>query len=965
MPAQENNDGPPQEGLDPKLGMLTDLAPGTTATGEQGVEGTATAAAAADFAPPEVSAPELVSVSAKATTTEAPNVNVEQPPQVGQDPKLLACVHDGEDNMTPASVNGSNGPVVVHVHNPSVNGSNDPVMVHVPGEKEEEPKVKDEGDGQDVPKAEAPPSPTKTAVAATTISIQDNAAQPSSSESAAVPATVHEPSTNEQQQPEMSSDTPTKTSPTKQKVEGNTNPNLTSSAKLAEWNRIHASTAPNYDFFKKSQEQKKKMGQLPTLAHEPGRNVPPIEELVEQSKVRTQASSAAVAAAVGTSKRPIFTLNSMGEATVLGHPEPIHKPMDPALRKAAEEEARKEAATSDLIPSLPPQVTSSIEGAEGALPAIPLIPLNTSAPAKVNSNFWLQEEEERFLLGLRLYGWGQWKRIQTVVQTRSNKQIKSHAQKREKVNPDIKAKYGKGKSRRGRISSKVLADDARSMAAAGGSVGEIVGNEGPTLDQAWKDVYGTNNGDGPNSRARRYRQQQQQSRLAEAVIAHSPSEGQKLAMLETSKQQQQQQQEASAIAAATAAAVAATEQAPPLPNPVYNAHQQTHAPSQYHHPHYHLDAVHATHHYHHPHYAHHAYGAPMAYQPPPLPADHNRAPAASHHAHYQHHQPHHQQQQQPAYSSTEVHLPEHHQPRPAAAPPAPVTNHAEAPPITANPAIATAPTETSPTKVNGNGSLRPGMLIYSRAANKTTWSAGTIYSAKVDPSKVSESTVPLIYHIQYDNGTEDPNVPEDAILSKAFYDDAINDLERYHSLPVPANYVSQYPHPLDGGTPVYCQWMDNSKDSSHPEIHGRWLAGTIHSCQQERNGESSYHILFDDERERKDVPQQYVMNRIEYHELMKQKQEPNLVRPIGELYKIFSLKGKGADNEVKNGNPAAEVAGTDAMDLLSMASRIATGQGNEQEQQTQERAKKRAAEETNDAVEYKRQKIDEIERVEV
>ena len=93
---------------------------------------------------------------------------------------------------------------------------------------------------------------------------------------------------------------------------------------------------------------------------------------------------------------------------------------------------------------------------------------------RTNSNFWLQEEEERFLLGLRLYGWGQWKRIQTIVQTRTNKQIKSHAQKRVKINPEIKTKYaGKDKTRRGRISSKVLAGGARIQAAIGGNVQEL------------------------------------------------------------------------------------------------------------------------------------------------------------------------------------------------------------------------------------------------------------------------------------------------------------------------------------------------------------------------------------------------------------------------------------------------------------------------------------------------------------
>ena len=103
-----------------------------------------------------------------------------------------------------------------------------------------------------------------------------------------------------------------------------------------------------------------------------------------------------------------------------------------------------------------------------------------------NSNFWRHDEEERFLHGLRLYGWGSWRRIQSVVQTRSNRQIKSHAQKRMKANPAIREKYAMGCSaaagsgngggaggggggiattgpRRGRVPNKLLEEDARAM----------------------------------------------------------------------------------------------------------------------------------------------------------------------------------------------------------------------------------------------------------------------------------------------------------------------------------------------------------------------------------------------------------------------------------------------------------------------------------------------------------------------
>ena len=111
-------------------------------------------------------------------------------------------------------------------------------------------------------------------------------------------------------------------------------------------------------------------------------------------------------------------------------------------------------------------------------------------------------------LGLRMYGWGQWKRIQFIVKTRTNKQIKSHAQKREKVNPEIKTKYSKGTCRRGRISSGILANDAKMLSTNSGDIMAAIASDDqhfPPLEQMVKDVYQTNNGDGPNSRVRRYR----------------------------------------------------------------------------------------------------------------------------------------------------------------------------------------------------------------------------------------------------------------------------------------------------------------------------------------------------------------------------------------------------------------------------------------------------------------------------
>lgn len=124
-----------------------------------------------------------------------------------------------------------------------------------------------------------------------------------------------------------------------------------------------------------------------------------------------------------------------------------------------------------------------------------------------------------------MYGWGQWKRIQPIVKTRTNKQIKSHAQKREKVNPEIKIKYSKSKSRRGRISSSVLANDARVLSANGGDVMSVIAQEDqhvPSLEQMVKDVYRTNNTEGPNSRLKRYSHIPYHPQHSLKVVQHSP-----------------------------------------------------------------------------------------------------------------------------------------------------------------------------------------------------------------------------------------------------------------------------------------------------------------------------------------------------------------------------------------------------------------------------------------------------------
>lgn len=44
-------------------------------------------------------------------------------------------------------------------------------------------------------------------------------------------------------------------------------------------------------------------------------------------------------------------------------------------------------------------------------------------------NHWTDREKQKFHRGVVLHGWGSWRLIESVICTRTNTQIKSHAQK--------------------------------------------------------------------------------------------------------------------------------------------------------------------------------------------------------------------------------------------------------------------------------------------------------------------------------------------------------------------------------------------------------------------------------------------------------------------------------------------------------------------------------------------------------
>ena len=72
------------------------------------------------------------------------------------------------------------------------------------------------------------------------------------------------------------------------------------------------------------------------------------------------------------------------------------------------------------------------------------------------------------------------------------------------------------------------------------------------------------------------------------------------------------------------------------------------------------------------------------------------------------------------------------------------------------------------------------MHVYCRRASSATdhgdgpssqWKPGTIYSAKVDPARLSDD--PLIYHIRFNDWGEDLRIPEEDVMSRPFYEEAI------------------------------------------------------------------------------------------------------------------------------------------------------------------------------------------------
>jgi len=328
-------DEPPQEGLDPKLAALTDLA----------------AAGNDNILPLNDDDDDYIAEEESSRWLPITHHGDNQPPQVGQDPKLMECVNVGidvpTDHTTAAAVYQEMDSFIPQ----HITQHADTPTAHDFVQQSIEPNYNTTTDYL----------PEEFVTTQTTVKEEE----------------VHI----------NTSSTSASNSKTTAKMNMNINPKLTNKESLAEWNRIHDPTfakdtkSRQYNFYEKQQDKK------------------------------------------------LYTPPDTGDDDF---------PIDEIMKSSCNETNSELANAIDSVS-------------------------NPTLPPKTRSNFWKRHEEERFLRGLQMYGWGQWKRIQTIVETRTNKQIKSHAQKRAKVNPGLKLKYSKGRppSTKGRISSKVLAEDAR------------------------------------------------------------------------------------------------------------------------------------------------------------------------------------------------------------------------------------------------------------------------------------------------------------------------------------------------------------------------------------------------------------------------------------------------------------------------------------------------------------------------
>ena len=79
-------------------------------------------------------------------------------------------------------------------------------------------------------------------------------------------------------------------------------------------------------------------------------------------------------------------------------------------------------------------------------PSEDTVPLNVQQQKRKRGLLWTKEEEEMIVLGFQQHGWGHWKEIEPIIQTRFPNAIGKHAAKMRKRNPELFEKHSKNKN---------------------------------------------------------------------------------------------------------------------------------------------------------------------------------------------------------------------------------------------------------------------------------------------------------------------------------------------------------------------------------------------------------------------------------------------------------------------------------------------------------------------------------------
>ena len=302
--AERTNNGPPQEGLDPKLAILTDLAPVAHPPLTETGRGRAT-----------------YKQQKHTTTTLTSVLENEGPPQKGLDPKLVVCVNDGEGNTKKYRA---------EEHSPRI-----PQIDRV-----------DVGNGVH---AHAPQPSYDSAMPGPNVYGNVRTAVLQFSSKANVATTTN----MKQQQFANAIHTPSKRIKSSDVQQTKSNPILASPESLSAWNQTHSLNREanyNHDSSRKNQQV-------------------PVSSVSKQEKQHF------------ANHQSISSRDKLCQS--------VHNTASNALPSDGKLEEPLVNCSASYSAAPRYNTTSQLSGSKG------------------NSNFWLQEEEERFLLGLRLYGWGQ------------------------------------------------------------------------------------------------------------------------------------------------------------------------------------------------------------------------------------------------------------------------------------------------------------------------------------------------------------------------------------------------------------------------------------------------------------------------------------------------------------------------------------------------------------------------------